>query len=220
MTPLKKILSLSLLLILAACDPPKTNRLPETPLGLQAIMRLGGQDFFLEVTDVEDNLASIEFLWHGELYAAHRYYRGLFPVSGTAEGEQYEIDLDTKILDELFPLAPGKQVNFAGTFTNVDSGALADVLVHMSVLKETHMKVGEKEFQIFVIEIQSQYRFGDQISSKTNLVYYAPEIGFILKSVRVENGRKFYWQIMSVELPDTQDTSVRRRRNNRGTVMI
>ena len=221
MTLIKRMMAAVLLLVLVACDAAMpSNRLPETPLGLQAIFRFKGQEHFLEVISAEDFHANIAYFWRGKQYASTRYYRGLFPVTGTQDNARYDIDVDTSHIDALFPLAVDKEASFGGTFVKDTTGAVADIWVHMSVLKETKMTMKDTSYQVFVIEIQTQFRYGDTGTTTKNTVYYAPDIGLILKSVIHENNNKFEWRVTSVELPDTQDTSVRRRRNNRGTVMI
>ncbi|RMB00560.1 hypothetical protein BXY39_3747 [Eilatimonas milleporae] len=212
-----------LTLFMTACDP--ATRLPAEPtaqIGTRALIKRHGQELVAEVTRVRGKLVTTEFNWRGEQVAKRRYYRGLYPISGTEYGYQFELDFDDSLLEQIFPLRVGNHASFDGNLKIIDRGTAVDVLVDMVVVAEKTIDLSESAHRVFVVEIETEYRSAAGVKRKNNTVYYAPDLSMVLKSVMHEEGQQTFWRVISVERPGAggkvKSPTLRQRRS--GTVMI
>ena len=221
MSTLIRLTLLASIMFLAACGSQETPAVCSTKAqqGTRAIIQRHGQELVAEVTKVDGCLATTEFHWQDELIAARDYYRGLYPVSGTEYGYQFELDFKDKVIDKLFPMAVGNEIAFDGNLKILNEGTALDVWVHMEVVKETSIKLPGGDHKVFVVDINTEYRRGDNVKRSNTMVYYAPELEMVLKSVTHEEGEQSYWRVMKIEQPGTEREDSRQRRRS-GTVMI
>jgi len=218
---------LSLLLaasfVLAGCDSapaPMTPSQIQAAVGTRAFIKRHGQEIVAEITNTTDKLVTTEFHWHGEMMAKRHYYRGLYPVAGTEYGYQFEMDFDEQSLEQLFPMAVGKEVSFNGNLKIIDRGAALDAWVHLAVVGEKTIDLSTGSHHVFVVDIMTEYRKDGVVKRKTNVVYYAPDLSMLLKSVVHEDGQQSYWRVVSVEQPGAARVRPINKNNKSGTVMI
>ncbi|WP_262692615.1 PLP-dependent aminotransferase family protein [Kordiimonas aestuarii] len=208
-------------ILLVACDP--VARAPATPsaiVGTRAVIQRHGQELYAEVTAVTDKLVTTEYYWQDERVVVHNYYRGLYNVSGVEFGYQYEADFDYKLLEQLFPLAVGKEVSFRGNTKNINRGTAIDFWANIHVIGEKTISLSTGDRKVFVVDIVTEYKKGNQSKRKTNTVYYDSELSMVLKSVIHEDGYQSYWRAVSVELPGNARTPSPTQQRRAGTVMI
>lgn len=210
-----------ILLFGAACDP--VARAPATPsaiVGTRAVIQRHGQELFAEVTKIADKLVTTEYFWNDERVVVHNYYRGLYNVSGIEFGYQYEADFDYNTLEQLFPLKVGKEVSFSGNTKNINRGTAIDFWTNIHVIGEKTIPLSSGDRKVFVVDIITEYKKGNEAKRKTNTVYYDPELSMVLKSVIHEDGYQSYWRAVSVELPGNARKPSPIQQRRAGTVMI
>ena len=216
-----RLLAALALIFLVACDP--VARAPETPtaiVGTRAVIQRHGQELYAEVTGVNDKLVTTEYYWQDERVVVHNYYRGLYNVSGIEFGYQYEADFDYSVLETLFPLAVGKEISFSGNTKNINRGTAIDFWANIHVIGEKIISLSSGDRKVFVVDIVTEYKKGNNSKRKTNTVYYDPELSMVLKSVIHEDGYQSYWRVVTVELPGNARTPTTLQQRRAGTVMI
>ncbi len=217
-----KLMSVYVCAFLASCgEVPKPSHVM-AEVGTNAIIKRHGQELILDVTDVTGNILSTEISWNGELVASRQYYRGLYPMSGIEYGYQFEMDFDETALEQLFPLKVGKEVSFNGNLKIIDNGTALDAWVHLQVVAEKSMKITSGTYTVFVVEVISEFSKDDRSERKSNIIYYAPDLGMILKFVNHQNGQQSFWRVVSIDSPDKSSRikPVKKQNIRSGTVMI
>ncbi len=214
-----KIVGIGALLLLTACDPGARLSDPAAEVGMRALIRRAGQDLIAEITAVNGNLVTTEFYWRDETVAVRDFYRGLYAVSGTEYGYAFELDFNTKDLDRLFPLEVGNAVGFSGQLILPERGQVIPVDVEMRVTEERVFTLKGGSHLVYVVDIKTDYRGSGSIKSKRNVVYFAPELSLVLKSLIYEDGRKSFWEVDQIDPPDPALPQTRPQRRS-GSVMI
>ncbi len=222
-----RVLGLTLIVIfgLTACDG--MSRAPARPfaeVGTRALIKSNGREFIAEVVAVEKKLVTVDFHWAEERRTrtpinSYDYYRGLFPVSGTIDGKRFELDYVEADIEPFFPLKKGKSVGFEASMQFIDSGQSRTMLSKLTVVGKKTFTLESGPEDVFVVEIENRLFDGDREQNvQQQVVYYAPKLSMVLKNVRKERGREFFWRVISVDRPSSGDPRPRRRRG--GTVAI
>lgn len=208
----------------SGCD--RASRAPEVPyaqVGTRASIIGGGRDFIADVTRVENKLVTVEFRFapnpEADPLVTYNYYRGLFPVSGTDNGERFELEYPEEALESLFPLEKGKEVRFDGSLHFIDTGKIYSVSESIRVLKKTAIELEGGPETVYVIEIDtSLQKDGQRRTLRKQRIYFAPALSMILKAVHKEEGREFFWRVVALE--KAQDPRANRPKRRAGTVAI
>jgi len=217
-----KVFALLSVLFVAACGPgAQVPNSASAIVGTKAIIKYHRDELVAVITDVTGKLVTTEFSnWDGELIFSRTEYRGLFPVSGMDPGGGlWELDFDENTLEALFPLLPGKLVNFKGNLKNIDQGSSYDLWARLEVLAEKTLDLPNGKRKVMVIEFTRQGKLANQTKLVTDLIYYDPEYSMTLKKVTRERGAQSYWRVISVDRPGNV-TNVPTRQRRSGTVMI
>ncbi|WP_308911187.1 hypothetical protein [Pseudokordiimonas caeni] len=221
MKRVSRIAGMVMALALAACDvPARPVAGPNAEVGTRALISRHGQELVSVITRVQDKLVTTEFQWRGELMASRNLYRGLYPVSGTEYGYQFELDFDDTLLERLFPLKVGNETSFGGNLKLIDKGNAIDVWVHMVVTAERTVDLPTGSYPVFVVEVTSRYGDGSDAKTKLNTLYFSPELSMVLKSVMREDGRQTYWRVVSIDKRGGSVQPTPAQQRNSGTVMI
>lgn len=208
-------LALGLLCGLAACDVP-TAEGPIADIGTRAYIRRAGHDLIAEITDIRGNLVKTDFFWRDETIAERELYRGLYAVSGREYDQEFYLNYPEEELEAFFPLKLGAQLIFDAALTVTDQQELIDIQVTLTVKKKTKYWLGKENIEVFLVDIVTAYPGGGQ--PKRNLVYYAPKLSMVLKSVFYEEGRSSFWKVDRVDRASGEPTPRGPRRS--GSVMI
>ncbi len=203
MPSLRRVLAmLSILLFAVACDPvPQVPTSPPALVGTRAVIQRHRQELYAEITDVTGKLVTTELFLQGESIAEFSRYRGLFPVRGRELNYEYEADFDESVLENLFPLAVGKEVGFSGITTRIDRGTSYKFWSNVTVVGEKTLNLSSGDRQVFVVDIFTETTSGNRVKRRNQTVYFDPELSMVLKSVVHEEGYQNFWRVTSVELP-------------------
>ncbi len=216
-----RYLLLLLLPMLAACDPiAQAPSSPPAVVGTRAVIQRHRQEIYAEITAVTGKLVTTQMYIQGEPVAEFSAYRGLYPVSGREPQYQYEADFDEAILEQLFPLAVGKEVSFSGNIKRLDRGTAYNFWSHVSVVGEKTLSLSSGDRKVFVVDIVTETSSSSRTKRKTQTVYFDPELSMVLKSVQHEDGYKDYWFVISVERPGEGTNRTAPPQPRSGTVII
>lgn len=217
----KLILVLSLMLLLAACDPIARKTSSSTAmLGMKAIIKADGREVASEITDVDGKYVSIDWSdWNGNHLHTAKMYRGLYPVGGVRPNGQYEYDFNESKLEALFPLEKGNETSFEGTFTHFEENSSYQFWVHMNVEGEKEISLPSGDRRVFVIHVTTQFNINGKKERQREKLYYDPEYNLILKKNYYQKYRQSHWRAISIILPGDVDQVAPQRRRS-GTVLI
>lgn len=210
----------AILLSIAACDSGNITRLPETPIGLQATVRNGAQNYTIEVTSFNNGRVGIKRFWNGEAYSSEQLYRGLYRISGVYAKASFEAEINEDAIDALFPLREGNTTSFEGNMIRIDKPVVRQLWVRMTVVKASSMVINDKRWPTWVIEIQSEYGTKSGAVASQAIIHYSEELGMALKKTVREDGHQYFWRFTDLTLPDGDDELRRAPIQNRGTIMI
>jgi|GEM_PF-5226865 len=173
-------------------------RFPEAQEGFRATMLSQAQNLEVEVTNVDGPLITLTTFWHGEQTGVRNLYRGVFAVSGGIDEGVFEMDFDTEIIDDLFPLKIGNTVDFTGNTLFVKSGEVLDTIVHIAVIEETKLIVDQENEPVFVLEVITEFveKTTSELFHRT--VYYSPKYGLILKQILKTETQSIYWHVTKI----------------------
>ena len=204
---------LAAVLALVACAGPVD---PPYPLeaGFSALVRVDGEVYRLEVTDVSNEIVTLDYYWQNQPIATRRLYRGLIVLSGWDGQRSFQHDLDLRDLERIFPLAVGKTLAIDGS-TVLNDREPVPLHLTATVTGRGRREVGEQAFDVWVLEMET--RIGDpadpvEVIHRT--VYYAPRLGLPVKIAYETSKEKGYWRMVAIE------RRPRGRANRLGTVAI
>ncbi len=200
-------------LALGACTRPAE---PPYPLeaGFSAIVRVDGESYRLEVTDVRNEIVTLDYYWQNQPVATRRLYRGLIVLSGRDGQRSFQHDLDLRDLERIFPLTIGKTLAIEGS-TVLNDREPVPLHLSLTVTGRGRREVGDQAFDVWVLEMET--RIGepdDPVEVIHRTVYYAPRLGLPIKIAYETSKEKGYWRMVAIE------RRPRGRANRLGTVAI
>lgn len=207
------------LLALTACDNPQAAKAYNAPQeGTRILIKQHRYELIGEVVYTKANLIGIDYYWHGERAYSQKLYRGLLPIWTKERGTEKEMDLDTALLDRLFPLKSGNETSFTAVLTNTTNGDSEDISMTYQVKEETVLTLNGEEVTVFLIDITRQ-KDGRIVSLET--VYYAPKYGLALKAIQKAKKGKSFWRVLDIQAPTGQAKPSLQNKNRRsGTIAI
>ena len=216
-----------LLMLLSACDfAPKAPVTANALTGTRAIIKRGNEEIVMKVVEVNEKLVTKEVFINDQIRSTNTDYRGLFRTSGqeydrSGQVFNYEVDFDTNEMEKIFPLAVGKKATLRGRARVIEANESFNLWINAQVVSEQELKINNRSYDVFVINILEEFESSDGVRSRTETVYYAPDISMVLKRVSYSNGKEIYWRVTSLEFPgDTPARPSRLEQRRSGTVMI
>lgn len=207
---------LFLIAIISACSEQTEDGEPYSlPEGLRAQINMGGQAFEMEVASVADRVATLQYFWQDRLVSERQQYRGLFSLSGHDGDIRFINDVDTAVIDSLFPLKVGHEVSFGGKTWYEAADYSGSLWVTIAVVDTAEVAIKDGRFDVFVLHVSTILSVAGEVRSVTRVIYYSPELGLPLKMEMSDGVRRSYWRITAIDMPP-----LRVRRNRLGTVMI
>ena len=218
---------LCLILLVSACDfsskaPITTNALS----GTLATIKRGNEEVLMKIVEVDQKLVTKELYVNSQIRSSQTDYRGLFRLSGQEydrDGQvfNYEVDVDTAEMEEIFPLKVGNKAILRGRARVIEANNSFNLWINAQVVNEQTLTIDGKNYDVFVINILEEFESSEGVKSRTETVYYSPEISMILKRVSYSNGKEVYWRVRSLEFPgDSPIRPSRLQQRRSGTVMI
>ena len=216
-----------LIVLVTACDfAPKAPLKANALTGTHAIIKRDNTEIVLKIVDVNGKLVTKELFINDQIRSSQTDYRGLFRLSGQEydrDGQvfNYEIDMDTQEIEKFFPLKVGKKATLRGKARVIEANNSFSVWLNAQVVSEQVLSIGDRNHDVFVINILEEFESSEGVRSRTETIYYAPEVSMVLKRVSYANGQEVYWRVTSLELPgDNSARPSRLQQRRSGTVMI
>ncbi|UTW55295.1 hypothetical protein [Kordiimonas sp. SCSIO 12610] len=216
-----------LIVLVTACDfAPKAPLKANALTGTHAIIKRDNTEIVLKIVDVNGKLVTKELFINDQIRSSQTDYRGLFRLSGQEydrDGQvfNYEIDMDTQDIEKFFPLKVGKKATLRGKARVIEANNSFSVWLNAQVVSEQVLSIGDRNHDVFVINILEEFESSEGVRSRTETIYYAPEVSMVLKRVSYANGQEVYWRVTSLELPgDNPARPSRLQQRRSGTVMI
>ena len=204
-----------LLLCLSACEIK--DRAPATAkgtIGQYYDIKHNNIAYSGHIVDIDDKIVSIHVgAQEGSLL---QLYRGLYLTTlSNDSGNYHEKYFEHDVLESLFPLKPGKEVNFSvreiSQIMDEESVTQDVYTVHIRVKKKKKIRLAGKLYEVFLI-IQERYENPEDLEpSQTMVYYYSQDLGIRLKTISDDNVIYF----LPREAPPQQ-----RQRRRAGTVAI
>lgn len=217
----------SLVSLITACDfAPKAPLKANALTGTHAIIKRDNEEIVMKIVDVNEKLVTKELYVNDQIRSSQTDYRGLFRLSGQEydrDGQvfNYEVDIDTLEMEKIFPLAVGKKTTLRGKARVIEANNSFSLWINAQVVSEQTLNINSRNYDVFVINILEEFESSEGVRSRTETVYYAPEVSMVLKRVSYANGKEIYWRITSLELPgDNPARPSRLQQRRSGTVMI
>jgi hypothetical protein len=218
---------LCLVLLASACDfAPKAPITANALSGTLATIKRGNEEILMKIVEVNQKLVTKELYTNDQIRSSQTDYRGLFRLSGQEydRGGQvfnYEVDIDTAEMEKIFPLQVGNKTTLRGRARVIEANNSFNIWINAQVVNEQTLTIDGKSYDVFVINILEEFESSEGVKSRTETVYYSPEISMILKRVSYFNGKEIYWRVRSLEFPgDAPIRPSRLQQRRSGTVMI
>lgn len=220
-TLLTRAASILILILVAGCDSTEEAdyTFPFEP-GLEIKVKAFGQYYYSEVVKAEGGYVTWKLRWNERVVSLRKVYKGLITVYESELERSFVNEFETASIDELFPLKVGKETSFKGYRVSKEDGTEIPFWVHMVVREEDVIKVRDQEHRTFIIEITTEYEKPDEIVTVTRTLWYAPELGFSLKSDYRSQDEHFQMHVLSIIRPEEEGPEGARRRRTLGTVRI
>ena len=220
-TLLTRAVSILFLILVAGCDSTEEAdyTFPFEP-GLEIKVKAFGQYYYSEVVKAEGGYVTWKLRWNERVVSLRKVYKGLITVYESELERSFINEFESASIDELFPLKIGKEISFKGYRVSKEDGTETPFWVHMVVQKEDVIKVRDQEYRTFVIEITTEYEKPNEIVTVTRILWYAPELGFSLKSDYRSQDEHFQMHVLSIIRPEEEGPEGARRRRTLGTVRI
>ena len=220
-TLLTRAVSILILILIAGCDSTEEAdyTFPFEP-GLEIKVKAFGHYYYSEVVKAEGAYVTWKLRWNERVVSLRKVYKGLITVYESELERSFVNEFETASIDELFPLKVGKETSFKGYRISKEDGTEIPFWMHMVVRGEEVIKVRDQEHRTFVIEITKEYEKPDEIVTVTSTIWYAPELGFSLKSDYRSKDEHFQMHVLSIITPEEEDPEGARRRRTLGTVRI
>jgi hypothetical protein len=218
---LKRAVSLIILILIAGCDSKEEAdyTFPFEP-GVELKIKAFGHYYYSEVVKAEGPYVTWKLRWNDRVVSMRKDYKGLISVYVSELEQSFVNEFETASIDQLFPLAVGKDVSFKGFRVSKEDGTEVPFWVHMAVREESVIKVRDKAHNTFVIEVTTEYEKPDRTVTVTRTLWYAPELGFSLKSDYRSADEHFQMHVLSIITPEEEGLDEDRRRRTLGTVRI
>lgn len=209
------------LLCLAACDNLMGEDLSqEIQIGTRLIMKTQNGILEAELIKSSDGFRKWSININNRMAFVYKSYRGLLNVSVEEDGYQYWNEYDMARFDQLFPLEVGKEVSFDGTRHMRQGESRIPFWTHIAVREKTMMRVGQEDFEVFVLDIISEMKTDEGPVRETRTAWYSPKLGMDLKTEGRRGGLPYSNKIIRIELADEKTHADRRRNRGVGTVRI
>lgn len=218
---LTRSLSVLILVLIAGCEAKEEANysFPFEP-GLELKVKAFGHYYYSEAVKADGGYVTWKLRWNDRIVSMRKVYKGLISVYESELENSYVNDFDTKSIDALFPLEVGKDVSFKGYRVSKEDGTETPFWMHIVVTEEDIVKVRDEEYRTLVIEITSEYEKPDRTVTVTRTLWFAPALGFSLKSEYRSNEEHFRMHVLSIITPESEDPEGARRRRTLGTVRI
>lgn len=218
---LTRAVSILMLILIGGCDPAEEAdyTFPFEP-GLELKVKAFGQYYYSEVVKAEGAYVTWKLRWNERVVSLRKVYKGLITVYESELERSFVNEFESAAIDKLFPLKIGKETSFKGYRISKEDGTEIPFWVHMVVQEEALVKVRDQEHRTFVIEITTEYEKLNEIVTVTRTLWYAPELGFSLKSDYRSQDEHFQMHVLSIITREEEDLEGTRRRRTLGTVRI
>lgn len=227
MRSMQYLIIFSIMLLITACDfAPKAPLTANALSGTHAIIKRDNEEIVMKIVEVNKKLVTKELYSNNQIRSSQTDYRGLFRLSGQEydRGGQvfnYEVDIDTAEMEKIFPLDVGKKTTFRGRARVLEANTSFNLWINAQVVSEQTLNIGDRSYNVFVINVLEEFETSEGVRSRTETVYYSSEISMVLKRVSYSNGKEVYWRITSLEFPgDNPARPSRLQQRRSGTVMI
>ncbi len=211
------------LLSLSACiensDPNPQNDLSGTKLTIKA----SGEEYYLTLGKTEANLITSEATnWKNEFLYKNQYYRGLLLYSREENGRHWQLDIDLKQINALFPMEVGTSTEIIGSIVDLKDETRTGYRAEISVITEKPLMLPSGTYTTYQVKLSQYYESPKGIKAWHQTVYYCPALNINLKGSYTSDGEEKYWRITKVQRPDdaTPPSPPARPRRRNGTVMI
>lgn len=202
-----------------ACAPaaPPADENPVRP-GLRTTVKAFGHIYQTEVFEVRGGYSTWKMLWKDQVVSVFKVYRGLFAVLGREGESLYRNEIDVTLIDQLFPMEVGKEVDLEGLYQDAKTEGDGRLWVHIVIEGETEIKIKGRKVPVFVIEMSIERKSSAGRRWESRTLWYSPELGFSLKTEYRQGDESFTIRVLSMEVP-AEDAAPPNRRNL-GTVVI
>lgn len=220
-TILRITLTAFLLALVSACDSKEEpDYVFPFPPGVELKVKAFGHFYWLEAVKADGAYVTWKVRWNERVVLLRKVYKGLISVYETEAERTFVNEFDTAAIDSLFPLASGNETSFKGTRILKEEGTETPFWAHIAIRKEEMIKVRDKEYRTFVIDITTEFERAEGTVTVSRTLWFSPELGFGLKSEYRSDSEQFGTRVLAIALPNEPEQDRERRRNNLGTVRI
>lgn len=209
---------------LSACtentDPDLQN---ELTAGTKLTIKANGEEYYLTLGKTESDLVTSEATnWKNEFLYKNKYYRGLLLHSREENGYHWELDIDLKQVDALFPMAVGDATEITGNIIDLTDKTRAGYRAEISVVAEKPVILPSGTYTTYQVKLSQYYESAEGTKAWHQTLFYAPELMVNLKGTYQSQGEEKYWRIIKIQQPGdaTPPAPPARPRRRNGTVMI
>lgn len=218
---LRTIFFLAIALFVASCEPPQqTHEIASVKPGTVATVKISGHHYRAEATHAENGYVLWNFDWKKHPVFKYKSYRGMMNVYWEEEGFKSSSTFDETIIDNMFPLAVGKEASLQGKNYSEKKGDEFSFWATISVREKTKMKIKEAEYDVFIIDFSFIENHPEGTKNYVKTIWYWPELEISLKTDYVTDDGVFSMRVVSLDEPDTFEEDEEDEPEGLGTVRL
>jgi hypothetical protein len=202
---------------LGSCSP-SSDAGPDTPLlaGVVTTVKALGRIYTREVTEVKGNIIVWETRLNDQRLFTRKMYLNLFELYGREEGGTFVNEIDTSVIDGLFPLAVGNEISTSGVQFDSRKDGEASLSVHILVRDTSKVEIKGSSYDVYVIDVSVSVERGEETRTIATTYWHAPMLGLNLKTRLAVDGQIYWIHVIDIQSP----AEAERQRKGLGTVLI